>query len=174
MWFEPKALLSPQAPVAVSANSAVLNQGCPQETAEPQKSHPLICEVDGLKTAEPQEPQASISASFLDPDTYCWPHSEAMNTQEISRFIQRVDNWAWKGVAQPEAEMLADELMRRDRNGDDRKLCVECRHLQGGAGPWRCGNAQASEVAVGAPNGELPKGLVRLLQRCPGFKAITL
>lgn len=174
MWFNPQALLAARQPTpavsAISAISAASVYGDQQKTAKPQKPQPPTAEVKHPKTAEPQKPQALIP----DPDAYCWPHSTAMNTQEISLFIQRLEVFAWKGVAQPEAESLADALVLRDRDGDDRKLCLECCHLRGGAGPWCCANATAAQMAVNTHHVDLPAGLTRQLQRCPGFKQDTL
>lgn len=171
MWFNPQALLAACQPTpAVSAISAASVVEGQQKTAKPQKPQPPTTEVERHKTAEPQKPQTPIA----DPDAYCWPHSTAMNTQEISMFMQRLDVFAWKGVALPEAESLADALVLRDRDGDDRKLCLECCHLRGGAGPWRCANATAAQMAVNTHHVDLPAGLTQQLQRCPGFKPDTL
>ena len=63
-----------------------------------------------------------------------------------------------------EAERLADKLVIRDREGDDRRLCLECAHLHG-AGRWRCGNWDAADVAREG----LAPDLVKTLQRCSGY-----
>lgn len=38
----------------------------------------------------------------------------------------------------PARQLLADVLVNRDREADDRRLCLECIHLQGLC-RWRCG-----------------------------------
>lgn len=44
-----------------------------------------------------------------------------------------------RGVGVDDAERLADKLLVRDREGDRRGACAECRHLVGsGPGRWRC------------------------------------
>ena len=104
-------------------------------------------------------------APASDPDRWCWPHSPAMNTGEIDTFMARLARFTDKRVSYDEAERLADALVIRDREGDDRRLCLECPHLQG-FGRWRCGNCQAADVARQG----LARDLVLMLQRCGGFK----
>jgi hypothetical protein len=85
----------------------------------------------------------------------------AWTDADIGRFLGvqgRLLRWGWPEV---EAEALADRIVSAARDGDDRRSCAECVHLQSGR---RCGNPRAA--AVGA---ELPRELVALLQRCPGF-----
>ena len=66
--------------------------------------------------------------------------------------------------------VLADKLVTRDRDLDDRRICLECRHLSGvGQTSWRCGNWQAAGVAIRSRDSLLPADLVLLLQRCDGF-----
>ena len=99
-----------------------------------------------------------------DPDRCCWPHSEAMNGREIDTFAARLERFTVKGVSLDDAERLADKLVIRDREGDNRRLCLECAHLHG-AGRWRCGNWQRADVARDG----LACDLVLTLQRCNGF-----
>ena len=103
-----------------------------------------------------------------DPDRWCWPHSTAMNTAEIDTFTARLASFTNKGLSLADAERTADRLVIRDREGDDRRLCLECSHLQG-HGRRRCGNWQAADVAREA----LAPELVTMLQRCSGFGGIT-
>ena len=104
----------------------------------------------------------AVTVSALD--CWCWPHSPAMNTTEVDTFTARLARFTDKGVGYDEGERLADALVIRDRNGDDRRLCLECPHLQG-FGCWRCGNWQAADVAQQG----LARDLVLMLQRCDGF-----
>ena len=67
--------------------------------------------------------------------------------------------WGW---AEPEAEKLAERLVKRDREQDDRVCCADCRHYR----PGRCGNHRAA--LLHSP--ELGRDLAATLQRCPGFK----
>jgi hypothetical protein len=110
-------------------------------------------------------PAAANDAS-PDPDRWCWPHSSAMSGAEIDRFIARAALFTGKGASSEEAEALADKLVTRDREQDDRALCLECTHLGGyGRTSWRCGNWQRADVPL---QGLVPN-MMLLLQRCNGF-----
>lgn len=105
-----------------------------------------------------------------DPDAYCWPHSTAMNGAEIDLFTARLHRFTDKGLAPTDGEALADKLVIRDREADDRVVCLECRHLSGfGHTSWRCGNWQAADIAVRLRDTQLSADLVLQLQRCEGF-----
>ena len=54
-----------------------------------------------------------------------------MNGGEIDMFMARLTRFTSKGVNQSEAESLADKLVIRDRDSDDRALCLERTHLGG-------------------------------------------
>ena len=94
-----------------------------------------------------------------DLDRWCWPFSDAMNGAEIDRFNARVALFADRGIRIEDAERLADGLVSRDRELDDRRLCLECSHLRGG----RC------SVPTKAGAGFIVQPLVMTLQRCAGF-----
>ena len=107
-----------------------------------------------------------------DPDRWCWPHSSAMNGAEIDTFAVRMHKFTDKGLARNDGETLADKLVLRDRDQDDRRVCLECTHFAGhGAESWRCGNWQAAGVAIRSRDAQLPADLVMQLQRCDGFTA---
>ena len=107
-----------------------------------------------------------------DPDRWAWPHSAAMNGAEIDAFTARLARFTERGLGLDDAEALADKLVTRDRESDDRRLCFECIHLAGYAGTWGCRNWQRAGVATKARNAQLPAALVVQLQRCDGFTAI--
>lgn len=114
---------------------------------------------DGLKTHKNSEIYCGYDAVAVtpDPDRSYWPHSSAMNTAELDTFTARLARFTDKGMNLDDAEKLADSLVTRDREGDDRRLCLECVHLAGHSlGAMRCGNWRRA-------------GLVVLLQRCDGF-----
>lgn len=114
----------------------------------------------------------SSLALIEDPDGWCWPNSSAMNGAEIDMFSERLQNITAKGLARNEGEVLADKLVLRDRDQDERRVCLECKHFAGhGAGSWRCGNWQAAGVAIRSREAQLPADLVVQLQRCGGFTA---
>jgi hypothetical protein len=93
-----------------------------------------------------------------------------MTGREIDLFAPRLARFTDKGVIQIDAEKLADKLVIRDREQDDRRLCLECTHLTGyGRTSWRCSNWQRAGVAIRARDNQLPVDLVLQLQRCDGL-----
>ena len=118
------------------------------------------------------EKHDSSIAVTEDPDRWCWPHSSAMNGAEIATLAVRLRRFTDKGLTCNDGETLADKLVVRDRDQDDRRVCLECKHFAGhGAGSWRCGNWQAAGVAIRSRDSQLPADLVMQLQRCDGFTA---
>ena len=86
----------------------------------------------------------------------------AWTDADIARFLDRrarLLRWGW---AEPEAEKLAERLVRRDREADPRVSCTDCRHYR----PGRCGDHRAA----GLDSAELGSELAAMLQRCPGFQ----
>ena len=80
---------------------------------------------------------------------------------DIARFIDRrgrLMSWGWP---EAEAEKLADKLVQRDRDIDDRVSCTDCHYYR----PGRCGNHRHA----GLPAPDVGRDLASLLQRCPGF-----
>jgi hypothetical protein len=108
-----------------------------------------------------------------DPDRWAWPHSQAITGAEINTFTARLHHFTGCGMADTDAETLADKLVTRDRESDDRRLCLECAHMAGqGAVAMRCTNWQRAGVAVQARDARLSGALAHRLQRCDGFKEI--
>ncbi len=58
---------------------------------------------------------------------------------------------------------MADRLVIRDREQDDRRTCLECATYR----PGRCGNHR--RALLNSP--DLARDLAALLQHCPGFEA---
>jgi hypothetical protein len=105
-----------------------------------------------------------------DPDQWAWPHSQALTGAEIDTFTARLHHFTGCGIADTDAEALANKLVTRDRESDDRRLCLECVRLAGhSAGAMRCTNWQRAGVAMRATDAQLSAALVCLLQRCDGF-----
>ena len=122
----------------------------------------------GVATAQKQATN-DTAASVLDPDRWCWPHSSAMTGWEIDTFTARLHHFTRRGLAESDAERLADKLLTRNREADDRRLCLECAHLAGRAGVWGCRNWQQAAIASKAHDAQLPAALVIQPQRCDGF-----
>ena len=101
------------------------------------------------------------------PDRWCWPKCPAMNGQEIALFNKRNNLFLARGWGA--AEAVADRLVRRDRESDDRVVCLECVHYMK---RW-CANAKAAELSPTKSSTQIATDLIPLLQRCPGFHAIS-
>lgn len=93
---------------------------------------PEVCEIDDEAM---RERSAIISAN----GTPYWQADKLAGLQpwtdeEIGAFQRRQARIVWLGYSIP-SEYLAEMLVHRDRDGDERRLCIECAH----AGPgWRC------------------------------------
>ena len=96
-----------------------------------------------------------------DPDRWCWPRSSAMNGAEIEAFTARVERFTDKGLGLDDANNLANKLVIRDRDQDDRRLCLECAHFTANTS---CRNHKAADVPP-MVGGDFSVGL----QRCQGF-----
>ena len=121
------------------------------------------------------EKNDSSLAVTEDPDGSCWPRSTAMTGAEIDNFKARLSKFGDKGLTATDREALADKLVKRDRESDDRRVCLECKHLSGvGQTNWRCGNWQAAGIAIHARDTQLPADLVLQLQRCDGFNNLNI
>ena len=113
---------------------------------------------------DPGQPDLDLPGTGSD--RYAWPHSEAMNSAEIETFTARLCLFASRGLQVDWADSFADRLTRRDREGDSRSTCLECRHLAGRTcAAWR---------QAGVGGAQLPAELIAKLQRCPGFEAAPL
>ena len=110
---------------------------------------------------------AAANDPIPDPDRWCWPNSPAMNGREIDLFSIRLEQFRSVGVDLDTAEKLADRLVIRDRDMDDRIVCFECCHLRNG---WRCMSWRNAGAWVHHSNSKLQNDFVHQLQRCPGFK----
>jgi len=122
----------------------------------------LALQAEAEQAPAPRRNGNPPTAPEIDPDRWCWPHSLAMNSHEIDTFTARLVRFTDKGVRHDDAEALADKLVLRDREGDDRRLCLECAHLQSAG---RCGNWRRADVARDG----LARELVLRVQRCPGY-----
>lgn len=98
---------------------------------------------------------------LADPDRYCWPHSDAMSSAELNLFARRVAQFNRLGVPANAAEAIADRLVFRDRQLDDRRVCIECASLRSG----RCLNFRLAGLNVP----DVGRESSMRLQRCGGF-----
>jgi len=98
-----------------------------------------------------------------------WPHGLAWSLTENDTFQSRLRAFTGRGLNAHESETLADKTITRDRQNDDRRYCLECRHLQGLEGRYSCGNWQQAGICLHSQNKGLAAVYVRLPKRCTGF-----
>lgn len=91
----------------------------------------------------------------------------AWGDRELSRFQFRAGLFARRGFAADRAEHLADRLALRDMQDDDRRMCVECEHLQSDHPRHGRGCFAARQGWLGIPKSLNP--LLDTLQRCERF-----
>lgn len=77
----------------------------------------------------------------------------------------RVALFRGRGLNQAAAMALAQRLMVRDQQHDERRVCLECAHMAGTANARRCGQWRQTRMKGPA----MPADLVDVLQRCHGF-----
>jgi len=113
------------------------------------------------KPAPTHQPPTSSAKAHTPPQPtqpHDWPHGEAWNAQEMHTFMDRVGRLCKQGLRPRQAEQVAERLLNRDRDLDDRRMCLECAHLNArgycGAAPrpspppvdpamlWRCSRAK--------------------------------
>lgn len=104
-----------------------------------------------------------------------------LNERESGRMAFRIGMFQRRGCTKAEAEQLADRMVQRDRDRDDRRMCIECRHVQRDRGCFvqRQGVPDA-DAPRGTPNAFMPgtphrnfQVLMTVLQRCNHFSFQT-
>lgn len=63
------------------------------------------------------------------------PPTGTWTEREMTRFVFREALFRKRGESPSEAEKLAERLVQRDRDGDDRRYCIECAHIRSA---WAC------------------------------------
>lgn len=117
----------------------------------------------GFAGARPDHSQNPVSKSCVLRSRQ-EPANEVASPDDV--FVERVALFAERGLSAEEAEAMADQLARRDLERDERRVCLECLYLFGGADSRRCSQWRR----IGQVNGPaIPGELALLLQRCPAF-----
>jgi hypothetical protein len=110
-----------------------------------------------------QNPQKAPFAGFVGSSQAVPRKSESVSNIETARLALFTD----RGLRLNEAQISVGRLRTRDRECDDRRLCLECRHLSGGPGAWQCSQWRMLKVRSPAVPTDLA---LLLLQRCKAFK----
>lgn len=124
-------------------------------------SPPTVATVATVAVAN--APKEAANDPEPNPDRWCWPASDALNTAEIETFTMRLARFT--GMGRDDGEALADRLVIRDREQDPRRVCMECAHLRSG----HCGNWKLAGVAIRSRDSKLPTDMLTQLQHCDGF-----
>ena len=151
------------APAANSANPLIRIEAA-NEVLPVVVAFPPISGLAGLAgfevCSEEHNTQVERSAIISADGVPYWRADEmaglpAWTDAEIATFEKRQARTRWLEYGN-RADRVADMLLHRDRDTDDRRLCIECVH----AGPgWRCAKREAF--------------MVDQLQRYPTFKETT-
>jgi hypothetical protein len=128
----------------------------------------LALRTEAEPPPQPHPPHHS-GLHLMAPEQSDQCHAGGWNDAEINTFTAKKVLLISRGCATDDAEQIAERLTLRDRQHDDRQLCLECAYLQGWS-YWRCGNWQTANVAG---NG-LSRDIVFLFQRCVGFKSAQI
>ena len=93
-------------------------------------------------------------------------HADCRDDAVVAQFVARVSLFIRRGVDASEADDLAERLVLRDREGDDRALCLECSRYR----PRNC----TAYRAAGLQSHEVGHDLAARLQRCLAFRPIAV
>lgn len=148
----------------ISANAGACAKGVPLEFAgfANVRSLPDPAETQQIRASsqDSQDSQACLPTNVSAPTLA----AVAWTDEDIARFAERearLLRWGWPAA---EAEAMAERLVLRDRQRDDRVSCTECDHYR----PGRCGNHRAADLH--APL--VARDMAALLQRCGGFEPL--
>lgn len=153
----------------MAANPWLARLKSPQPPAEapakPTKPGSVGSAGPDAGAAEEMWAASQQAANDCQPDLerWHWPTGATMTEPEIEAFQARVHQFTERGLALHEAETMAEKLTHRDRDGDDRRICLECSYL----GEYGHCIAAATGRLPGAWASREP--VQTILQRCEGF-----
>lgn len=118
---------------------------------------------DGQQMRADAERGASVDLLRLSRAQADECHAGGWTEAEVASFTKRQALMLARGYATEDAEAMAEALTLRDRQGDDRRICLECTYL-GERG--RCLAASAGRI----PNADRRlEPVPTILQRCEAF-----
>jgi hypothetical protein len=137
----------------------------------PQSLQSLLADgqASNAKAGRPVPVVVKKRRKIEPPENWTWPQSPAMSAGEVDTMTHRIELFMKRGQTLDGAEALADRCKDRDRDGDDRRACLECAHVgRAGQGWYRCCNWRS----MGWTRGDalLAGRFVLELHRCEGFQ----
>ena len=126
-------------------------------------SEPVIAAMPvAVPVAMPAKVDRGSGNPYMTPEQGDDCHACGWDDAEIAVFMGRSARFAQ--IGRRDAEHLAERLTLRDRQADDRRMCIECRELELSG---RCAAARRGAVA-GADRKMEP--VQTILMRCPSFR----
>ena len=110
--------------------------------------------------AKPETPEVTEAGTSVTPD---------LTPREADLLARRVETFIRRGQSQELAEQRAEKLLVRDRERDDRRLCLECVNYSQGL----CRAAIRAGLGTGTVSVDV-RAIHAKLQRCEGFEAVAL
>lgn len=92
-----------------------------------------------------------------------------MTEREQVRHQFRVGLFKRRGLTPEAAQALADRLVERDADRDDRRVCAECKHVTADHPKYGRGCFAARQGWIKGASKHLGP-LMTVLQRCPAFQ----
>lgn len=139
-------------PVGIPANQGLIAITRPAEVANEALAEPGV-PIAGRASGNP----------YMTPEQGDECHVCGWDDAEIGMFLARTRRFGL--IGRSDAEHLAERLTLRDRQVDDRRMCLECRELELSG---RCAAARRGAIA-GADRRLEP--VANLLMRCNAFMA---
>ena len=131
-----------------------------------QKSGTFVAKI-AVAPIEINEKNAARAKSSPSSEDHRWPE---IDSSELDLFVRRKTEFVARGVDEAQSEELADQLMVRDQDMDDRRMCYECNHLKGFA-RLRCNNWKAAGISMTSDGAFVGTDFGTLLKRCNGFSS---
>lgn len=147
----------------VSSVSSVGPAGIPANQGLIAITSPAAVAIEAL--AESDAPIAGRASGnpYMTPDQGDECHACGWDDAEIRVFLARTRRFGL--IGRSDAEHLAERLTLRDRQADDRRMCLECRELELSG---RCAAARRGAIA-GVDRRLEP--VSNILMRCTAFRA---
>ncbi len=117
---------------------------------------------DDVGACDAGKPARRSGNPYMTPEQGDECHEGGWDDAEIESFIARSTRLSARGRA--DAEHLAERLTLRDRQADDRHMCLECRELDAGG---RCAAARRGALTGTDRRFEPTQNI---LMRCPAFR----